>query len=151
MRKAILFPGVGSLLGLLFVLFVAPSLLPDLIIAVACMIPLVLCFVVAARVSTSRIVLTLTFLLCSAAEVWFLASFGEDLLPSGTTAFVGNAVGGYEEVDATGGYMAAWTTLVLTLFGLIGAWIMIADVLETRRKARLAQGKVPLGRPKLPG
>jgi uncharacterized membrane protein YuzA (DUF378 family) len=134
----IVFPAL-ALPCLAFALFVEMNVLPYLIIGVACMIPLVVCFTVVTRFPRviarfPRLVLALIYLLCSAATIWFLVSFGDDLLP------VGSSTGGRHAVDATGGFLAAWTGLVLTLFGIAAVWLMIADAREQRRKARPAQG-----------
>jgi hypothetical protein len=132
------FPGL-AVLGLAYSLFVVMDLLPYLIIGVACMIPLAVCLIVPYRFPRvidrfPRIVLALIYLLCSVAMVWFLVSFGDDLLP------VGSTTGGRHAVDATGNFLAAWTGLMLALFGIAGVWFMIADVLERRRKARVVKG-----------
>src|SRR5579862_6050534 len=106
------FPGL-VLPALVLALFIEPDLIPDLIIGVACMIPIAACLLAAYRFPGvierfPRLLVTSIFLLCSAAEIWFLASYGDDLLPSGAST------GGRHPVHATGGYLAAWTALVLS-------------------------------------
>jgi hypothetical protein len=149
MRKSwltVIFPSL-TLPCLAYALFVAMDLLPYLIIGVACMIPIAVCLVVAGRFPDMiarfpHLVLVPTYLLCSATMVWFLISFGDDLLPAGTST------GGRYAVDATGDYLAAWTGLVLTLFGIIAVWIMVADAWGRWRKRHTTQGGAhPASRP----
>ena len=126
-----IFPGL-ALLGLVYVIVVEMSLIPYIIIAVASVIPPAICFVAASRVP--RFVLPLIYLLCSAAMVWFLVSVGDDLLPTGTMIY-----NRHSTIDASGDFLAAWTGLMLGLYGITAACIMIADARERRRKARQAE------------
>jgi hypothetical protein len=123
-----------TLASLVFAVVVERTLIPYLIIAVACVVPFAPCFLMANRVP--RIVLAMIYVLCSAATVWFLASAGDHLLPAGTST------GGRFATDATGGFMAAWTGVMSALFGLTAVSFMIADARALRRKARLAPGGV---------
>jgi hypothetical protein len=123
-----------TLASLVFAVVVERTLIPYMIIAVACVVPLAVCFMMANRVP--RIVLAIIYVLCSAATIWFLASAGDHLLPAGTST------GGRYATDATGGFLAAWTGVMSALFGLTAVSFMIADARELRRKARLTTGGV---------
>lgn len=78
--------------------------------------------------------LVFVYLLCAAATIWFLLLVGDHLMPTGST-FGGR----HDPLDATAEQLARWTGVMLTLFGIAAVWLMILDLLDVRRKARLGQ------------
>ncbi|MEI9982401.1 MAG: hypothetical protein WDN69_03815 [Aliidongia sp.] len=116
----------------MYEIIVTLDLISYIIIAVASVIPPALCFAAASRVP--RFLLPLVYLLGSIAMIWFLHSFGDDLLPRGTVIYFRHST-----IDASGDFLAAWTGLMLTLYGIAAVWFMIADARERRRKALLPQ------------
>jgi di/tricarboxylate transporter len=126
--------------GLLFAVLIVQTIIPYMIIAVACVIPFAVCFWVADRVP--RVALPMIYIVCVAATIWFLATEGDHLLP------VGASTGGRHPMDATGVYMAVWTGIVSVLFGSMAVWLMIVEARVRRREAlKAAGGARPNGRP----
>jgi hypothetical protein len=131
---------VLGLAGLLVAYWLAfeLDLLTYVIIAIASVIPPAACLVASSRVP--RLVQPLIYLLCSAAIVWLLHLVGDYLLPDG--AMIHNR---HSTIDASGDYMATFTGIMLTLYGIAALWFMIAEARARRREERLAEMGAPPG------
>lgn len=108
-----------------------PELIVDLYIAVACVIPIILCVLSGDKVPTYMS--PIIYIGSSVAVVWFLFVAGDFLLPA--WAITRGGRGSHSHV-ATGGYLAAWTGLTLFVFGAIGAWVIAAEAIAAYRKKR---------------
>lgn len=115
-----------------YIMIFQPRSLPLTYVGVACMIPIMLTVV-----SSNKpwYVGSLVYIASSVAVVCLLYGVGDFILPDWATVSSGRGRS-YHKDDATGSWMAGFAGFVLSLFGIIGAGVMLSEAIKEYRKKR---------------